>query len=102
MAVLVQVGGHYSSDLEKVEKITTEVAKNILGTVKGGDKSFEPFIRYHTFSDSSINFTVILRGMEFTDKFLITHEFIKRLKSVYAKEGIVIPFPIRTVHIAKE
>lgn len=102
LAVLVQVGVHYSSNLEKVEKVTIEVAKNVLETVKGGDKSFEPFIRYHTFSDSSINFTVILRGLEFTDKFLITHEFIKRLKVRYDKEGIMIPFPIRTVYMAKE
>ncbi len=102
MAVLVQVGVDYSSDLEKVEKVTVEVAKDVLKTVSGGDKSFEPFIRYHTFADSSINFSVILRGKEFTDKFLVTHEFIKRLKARYDKENITIPFPIRTVHLKKE
>jgi small-conductance mechanosensitive channel len=102
MAVLVQVGVDYSSDLEKVEKVTVEVAKDVLKTVSGGDKNFEPFIRYHTFADSSINFSVILRGKEFTDKFLLTHEFIKRLKARYDKENITIPFPIRTVHLAKK
>ncbi|MDO8735168.1 MAG: mechanosensitive ion channel family protein [Elusimicrobiota bacterium] len=102
LAVLVQVGVDYSSDLEKVEKVTIEVAKDVLKTVAGGDKNFEPFIRYHTFSESSINFSVILRAKEFTDKFLVTHEFIKRLKARYDKENITIPFPIRTVHLKKE
>jgi small-conductance mechanosensitive channel len=63
---------------------------------------FEPFIRYHTFGDSSINFTVILRGCEFTDQFLIKHEFIKRLHERYQSETIEIPFPIRTIHFKKE
>ncbi len=100
LAVLVQVGVSYDSDLEKVEKITTEIAKEVMKTVPGGVPDFEPFIRYHTFGESSINFTVILRAKEFTDRFLITHEFIKRLKKRYDKEGIVIPFPIRTVYMA--
>jgi small-conductance mechanosensitive channel len=60
--------------------------------------SFEPFIRYHTFNQSSIDFTVILRAQRFVDNYLIKHEFIKALQEKYREEGIVIPFPIRTVH----
>ena len=99
LGVLVQVGVHYGSDLEKVERVTCEVAKEVLKTVPGGVASFEPFIRYHTFNQSSIDFSVVLRAREFTDNFLIKHEFIKRLQARYRKEGIVIPFPIRTVHL---
>jgi small-conductance mechanosensitive channel len=99
MAVLVQVGVGYQSDLEKVERVTIEVGKEVLQEVKGGVKEFEPFIRYHTFSDFSINFTVILRAREYVDKYLITHEFIKRLHRRYQLEGIEIPFPIRTVYM---
>lgn len=100
LAVLVQVGVHYDSDLEHVERVTIEVGKEILQTVTGGVSTFQPFIRYHTFSDSSINFTVILRAKEFVDNFLIKHEFIKRLQARYKKEGITIPFPIRTLYFA--
>jgi small-conductance mechanosensitive channel len=100
LAVLVQVGVHYDSDLEAVERVTIEVAKEVLQSVKGGVPTFEPFIRYHTFGDSSINFTVILRAKEFVDNFLIKHEFIKRLQARYNKEGITIPFPIRTLYFA--
>jgi small-conductance mechanosensitive channel len=99
MAVLVQVGVSYQSDLEKVEKVTIEVAKGVLQGVEGGVKEFEPFIRYHTFSDFSINFTVILRAEEYVSKYLITHEFIKRLHKRYQQEGIEIPFPIRTIYM---
>jgi small-conductance mechanosensitive channel len=102
MAVLVQVGVAYASDLGKVEKVTIEVGRDVMRTVKGGVPEFEPFIRYHTFGDSSINFTVILRGQEFVDQHLVKHEFIKRLQRRYAQEGIEIPFPIRTVHLKSE
>jgi len=99
MAVLVEVGVSYQSDLEKVERVTIEVGKKVLQGVPGGAKDFEPFIRYHTFSDSSINFTVILRVKEYVDQYLIKHEFIKQLHQRYQTEGIEIPFPIRTLYM---
>ena len=97
-ASLVQVGVAYDSDLQKVERVTCEVARDVLRSVPGGVPGFEPFIRYNAFGDSSINFTVILRVAEFTDRYLITHEFMKRLKDRYDREGIEIPFPQRVVH----
>ncbi|MBU0600442.1 mechanosensitive ion channel family protein [bacterium] len=102
MAVLVQVGVHYNSDLRRVEGITSEVAKEVMKEVEGGVPGFEPFIRYHTFGDFSINFTVILRAREFVDQYLIKHEFIKRLHERYTKEGIVIPYPIRAINYEQE
>ena len=101
-AVLIQVGVSYDSDLKKVEKVTIEVGKEIMKEVEGGVPEFEPFIRYHTFDDFSINFTVILRTKEYVGNYLIKHEFIKRLHERYDKEGIVIPFPIRTVYMPEE
>jgi small-conductance mechanosensitive channel len=98
VAVLVDVGVHYDSDLRKVERVTCDVARNILQSVAGGVREFEPFIRYHTFNQSSIDFTVILRAKCFVDNYLIKHEFIKALHERYRSEGIIIPFPIRTVH----
>jgi len=99
MGVLVQVGVSYDSDLEKVEKVTNEVASGLLGEVQGCVDGFEPYIRYHTFADFSINFTVILRCQEFVDQYLIKHEFVKRLHRRYRDEGIEIPYPIQTVHL---
>jgi len=101
-AVLIQVGVSYDSDLKKVERITNEVGTEVMREAEGGVPEFEPFIRYHTFDDSSINFTVILRTKEYVGNYLIKHEFIKRLHERYNKEGIVIPFPITTIHMEKE
>lgn len=102
LAVLVQVGVHYDSDLGHVEKVTCEVGKEVMREVKGGVPEFDPFIRYHTFDAFSINFTVILRAKEFVDNYLIKHEFIKRLHKRYAKEGIIIPYPIRAINYQQE
>jgi small-conductance mechanosensitive channel len=100
-AVLVQVGVDYASDLPTVERVTIEVAREVMQEVQGGVPAFEPFIRYHTFADSSINFTVILRGQTYVDQYLVKHEFVKRLQARYEREGIVIPWPIRTL-VARE
>ncbi len=85
MAVLVQVGVHYDSDLKHVERVTIEVGEEIMREVKGGIPEFKPFIRYHTFNDFSIDFTVILRAEEFVDNYLVNHEFIKRLHERYGE-----------------
>lgn len=102
LAVLINVGVHYESDLEKVERVTIEVGEEIMKTVTGGVPEFKPFIRYHTFDAYSINFTVILRGKEFVDQYLVKHEFVKALAKRYVKEGIVIPFPIQALNTAQE
>lgn len=99
LSVIIQVGVSYDSDLDVVEKLTIDTAKEVMQLFEGGIKNFEPFIRYHTFSDSSINFSVILRGFEFENQFLLKHEFIKALQKKYKLNSIEIPFPIRTVHI---
>ncbi len=99
LAVLIQVGVSYESDLEKVEKIVIDVAKEVMREVPGGVQDFEPVIRYHTFGEFSINFTVILRAEEFANQFLIKHEFIKRLHRRFKQENIRIPYPVRTVYL---
>jgi small-conductance mechanosensitive channel len=97
LAVLVEVGVDYSSDLRHVERVVMDVGREVMREVPGGVAVFDPFIRYHTFGDSSIGFTVILRAREFVDQYLVKHEFIKRLHARFALEGIVIPFPMRTL-----
>jgi small-conductance mechanosensitive channel len=99
LAVLVPVGVSYASDLRHVETVTVDVARTIMQEVPGGVPEFTPFIRYNAFADSSIAFTVILRGREIVDQYLIRHEFIKRLHERYRREGIVIPFPMRTLDL---
>jgi small-conductance mechanosensitive channel len=102
LAVLVPVGVHYASDLEHVEATTCDVARQIMKTTPGGVPEFDPFIRFHTFGSSSIDFTVILRARALGDTFVVKHEFVKALARRYAAEGIVIPFPIRALNLDQE
>jgi small-conductance mechanosensitive channel len=58
---------------------------------------YEPAVRFKNFGDSGIDFSVILRAREFTDQFLLKHEFIKALYQRFEAEGIEIPYPCRNV-----
>ncbi|MFF3686933.1 mechanosensitive ion channel family protein [Streptomyces sp. NPDC002187] len=97
MTLNVQVGVGYDSDLDHVEKVTTEVVESVMADVAGAIPDHEPLIRFHTFGDSRIGFTVILGVGEFSDQYRIKHEFIKRLHRRYRAEGISIPAPTRSV-----
>lgn len=99
MAVLVEVGVGYASDLDGVERLTVEIAREVLADTAGGADGFEPFIRYHTFSDFRIEFTVILHVKKFVDQYELKHEFIKRLQHRYLEEGIEIPYIIHKMDV---
>ena len=99
LAVLVEVGVDYASDLDLVERVTCEVAREVMRTVPGGVPTCEPLVRYHTFGDFAITFTVVMRAREFVDQYLLIHEFIKRLPRRYRQEGIVMPSPIKAVQV---
>ena len=104
VAFAVTVGVAYDSDLDKVERITLEVARDVLArfdpalnTADGA--STAPSVRFHTFGDSSIDFNVNLHTTSFRNQYLIRHEFIKALKKRYEEENIQIPFPVRTLQM---
>jgi small-conductance mechanosensitive channel len=97
MGVPIKIGVSYDSDLELVERVTLEVAREVLASVEGSVHSFEPWIWYDELSAYSINLTVYLRVREFYQQYPLRHEFIKRLHRRYAAEGIEIPFPTQTL-----
>lgn len=97
LSALVAVGVHYNSDLEQVERIALEEARQIMGEINGDLPTPDPVIRYNTFADSSINFNVVLWAGTYSNQYPLKHEFIKRLHRRFKVEGIVIPFPIRTL-----
>ena len=99
VAVLVEVGVAYNSDLEKVERLTVQTAKEVMEKTEGGVKDFDPFIRYHTFGESGIKFTTILRGQEFVSQYLIKHDFIKALYKNFKENAIEFPLPVRMISV---
>lgn len=99
MGIGVPVTVAYGSDLQKVERVTLEVAAAVMREVAGGVPQAQPSIGINKFGDSGIQFSVNLRAREFVDQYLLTHELLKRLHDRYQQEGIVVPYPARTVYL---
>lgn len=95
----MEVGVHYDSDLDEVERVSLEVAREVVKEHAGEVFDLEPVLRFQSFGDSSIVFAIRMPVEEFSAQFRLRHEFVKRLHRRYAEEGIVIPFPIRTLHL---
>jgi len=91
IAFTVQIGAAYNGDLDKIEQVTLDVAKKIMKEIPGGIPGYDPSLRFHTFGDYSILFSVALRTKETGSQYLVKHEFIKALHRRYAEEGIEIP-----------
>ena len=91
--VTLDVGVDYGSDLTKVEQIATVVATEVIREVAGALPDVAPAVRYHTFSDLSVKFSVQVRAREVPDQGLIKHELIKRLQARLSREGIVLRPP---------
>ncbi|MEU8828484.1 mechanosensitive ion channel family protein [Streptomyces sp. NPDC048636] len=102
MSVMVQGRVGYGSDLAHVERVTLEVAAKVMAAVSGGVADHETTVRFHTFGESGIDFSVFLRALEFSDQYLIRHEFMKELHSRFRVEGIEIPLPTRTLILPQQ
>ena len=97
MWVTVDVGVSYDSDLEHVERVALDVAREVLESVEGGVSGEEPVVRFQAFGESSIDFTLRVLVHAFESQAPVRHELIKGLHRRFASEGIDIPFPIRTI-----
>ena len=97
IAVTVPIGVRYDSDLGSVESVTLDVARGVQRTVTGAVAEAEPVLRFLGFGDSSIQLSVTLRARDFTGMAEVRHEFVKRVQSRFRQEGIIIPYPVRTL-----
>ena len=98
--IRIPVGVAYDSDLEVVEKATFDTAIEVLKIFYDKEKIPEPVVRFREFGDSSINLSIRMPVRQYVDQFRLRHHFIKALHKKYNQEGIEIPFPIRTIHMA--
>ena len=112
IVLIVPIGVGYESDLEHVEHVTIEVARELQIKIDGYEPEFDengkdrsplaPVVRYQKFNDSSIDFNAIMHVRSFTNQYLLKHEFIKAIKKRFDAEGINIPFPIRTLDLPED
>ncbi len=100
VSVRVELGVHYDSDLDHVEAVALDIAREVLRDAPGAVQEVEPVVRFREFADSSINMAVVFRVQEWAEQFPLRHEMIKALHKGFKKAGIVIPFPIRTLDLS--
>jgi small-conductance mechanosensitive channel len=92
----------YENDLGKVERLTVEVAREVLADPARGVPGFEPYIRYNAFTEFGVQFNVILRIREFTDQYPLKHEFFLKLHERFRKEGVRFPAAARSVRVEEK
>jgi len=88
LLITVSITVSYNSDLEKVEKETLKVAKEVQRSVKGADQNFEPSVRYQSFGDLGVTFNVMLKVVDPIYQSVLKHELIKRIKQAFYEQGI--------------
>ena len=84
------------------QSISKAIITNYILSKLDPEVKAEPVVRFNLFADSSINFNVIMHVSEFTNQYIVKHEFIKAITKEFRKENIEIPFPVRTIINNKE
>jgi small-conductance mechanosensitive channel len=95
VSVSVPLSVTYQSDLKKVEEIMLSAAKETIKEIPEFTND-EPVLRFTNFSESGIQFEVVLKVKEYNKQAKARSEFIKRLHEKYLTHGID-PFHTRTV-----
>jgi len=88
-------GVSYDSDIEKVERILSEVVSAHPKVLSDP----EPKIRVDSLGDSSVNF-IVRPWATRDDVWEVRWDLIRAVKMRFDAEGIVIPFPQRDVHVS--
>jgi len=88
------VGISYNSDIKKAKELIFEILNNHPLILKDP----EPMVLVKDLAESSINLAV-RPWSEIENFFVMRSEVLEQVKNAFDKEGIVIPYPQRDVHI---
>ena len=95
----VPIGIHYESNLDKAAESAVDVATRLQQSHALGVTGFRPKVVYESFNASSIDFRVWMRARTWDEHFAFRDAFIRELQQRFAADGIIIPYPIRTVQM---
>jgi small-conductance mechanosensitive channel len=103
VSLSVPVRVAYGTQPARVEKVLLEVAQEAAREgLEGLLSEPAPTVRLIPgFGDSSLDFSLNLHVRRFEDQYLVQSELRKRILARFEKEGIVMPFPTRTVMLDK-
>jgi small-conductance mechanosensitive channel len=99
LALSINVGVAYGTNPDKVEKVLLEIASSAAQDgVEGLLASPAPSVRLIPgFGNSTLDFQLNVQVRTFVDQYFVQHELRKRILARFAKEGIDMPFPTRTI-----
>ncbi len=95
LSARVYCGVSYESDLEKVEQVALEAAREVQQAVTGALREWEPIVLFKEFGDSNINFVTVLRAKSPKDRFQLQHAYIKLLFKRFKEHDISINYPVQ-------
>lgn len=99
VAVLVEFGVTYGSNLERVESVTLDVAQSVMLTHEPSLAHIEPLVRFPEFGGSQVTGLAILHTTEYNRQYRLRSDFVKALHARFHEEGIEFAFPTRTIHM---
>lgn len=97
MNILLYCGVSYDCDLDRVNAVALEVARQVIAANDEADKSAEPWFGFERFGDSNVEFWLFLQARDRVGSFVVTNDLIKRLHARFREDGIEINYPVRKV-----
>lgn len=99
VAVKVDCGVSYSSNLSRVRELALEVASEIVASRDEAVKTFEPGMGFDNFGDSNVVFWVWIQAKDRLSSFNLKSELIIRLHQRFQQENITINYPVRVTYL---
>jgi small-conductance mechanosensitive channel len=88
VAVVVELGVAYEHNLDRVEQVALDVARETMHDTPGAVAGFDPVLQYYAFEELRINFRTVLRAQTNADQDRLRHEFVKRVHERFRRDGI--------------
>jgi len=99
VAVRVDCGVSYSSNLSRVRELALEVASEIVESRDEAVKTFEPAFGFDNFGDSNVVFWIWMQAKDRLSSFNLKSELIIRLHERFQQEKITINYPVRVTYL---
>jgi len=96
--LIIKIGVSYGSDIEKVKTILETVSCDH-NQVITDSRASPPKALFMGFGDSSLDFELRVRILDIKKRYDVLSDLNFEINHQFSKEGIVIPFPQRDIHI---
>jgi small-conductance mechanosensitive channel len=103
MGVGFAVNVCFESDIDQVERVLLEELQGAAAQVQGMVADPPPSVTFDPgFGEFFLGFTVNYTIAEFASQWPVRHALRKRIYKRFAREGIRLPYPVRTIYLRDE